>query len=85
VFDPNYFDTQAKVNGMDPMCNPMKEVFANALDSLSFSLKFVYSISDAAERPAGYKYSGLIPQPNIPEFGRTMFKSLPTETFCQSE
>jgi hypothetical protein len=83
VYDPNYFDTQAKVTGMDPICNPMKEAFGNALDSLSFSLQFDLDPQDAAKNePAGYKYSGLIPQPNIPKFGRTVFKSLPTQLFA---
>jgi hypothetical protein len=81
VWDPNYFDTQAKVNGMDPVCNPMKEALGNALDSLSFSLQFDLDPRDVAKNePAGYKYSGLIPQPNI--FDRTVFKSLPTQLFA---
>ena len=84
VYDPKYFDTQAKIYGMDPVCNPMKEVFGNTLDYLSLSLKFALDPRDAAKEnpPSGYKYSGLIPQPNIPEFGRTVFKSLPTQLFA---
>jgi hypothetical protein len=84
VYDPNYFDTQAKVYGMDPICNPMKEVVGNTLDYLSLSLQFDLDPRDAARQdpPSGYKYSGLIPQPSVPEFDRTLFKSLPTQLFA---
>jgi hypothetical protein len=84
VYDPDYFDTQAKVYGMDPVCNPMKEVFANTVDSVTFSLEMDWSLNPADNRyrDVGYRYSGLIPQPNLPEFRRDMFKSLPTELFA---
>jgi hypothetical protein len=77
VFDPNYFDTQAKIYGMDPICNPMKEVVANTADSVTLSLKSFFSLDFPG--PEGYKYSGLLPQPNLPD--SNMFKGLPTENF----
>jgi hypothetical protein len=88
VYDPDYFDTQAKVYGMDPICNPMKEVVGNTLDSLTFSIDFFLNPADVAKMnhplgPSGYRYSGLIPQPSIPEFDRRdMFKNLPRELFA---
>jgi hypothetical protein len=84
VYDPNYFDTQAKVYGMDPICNPMKEAVGNTLDYLSISLLIDLDPRDTARRSntVGYKYSGLIPQPNIREFDPPVFKSLPTTLFA---
>ena len=60
----------------------MKEAVGNTLDYLSFSLQFDLDPRDAAKngQGAGYRYSGLIPQPNAPE--SSMFKSLPIELFA---
>jgi hypothetical protein len=87
VFDPYHFDRQAKVFGMNPICNPMKETIANTLDTVSLDLNF--DTEGVVNNPnVGYKYSGLIPQPDSPTAqGRVqdMFKSLPTELFASPQ
>lgn len=83
VFDPNYFDKQSRLFGMDPMCNPLKETVPNSLDSVGFSFPVWLDPNDASRMTpnSGYRYSGLIPQPNPPTFRQT-FKNLPTNLFA---
>ena len=65
VFDPNHFDEQAKKYGMDPKCNPLKEVKPNSLESVQMSFgTFGIGLGNNSARKTGYAYKGLIPQPN---------------------
>jgi hypothetical protein len=82
VFDPKYFDTQAKIYGMDPICNPMKEAVANTADSVSLVYQSFFYPEYSYDNRTGYKYSGLLPQPNLDK--AKLFKALPTENFLST-
>jgi hypothetical protein len=76
VFDPNHFEEQAKKHGIDPKCNPLKEIKPNSLESVQMSFGN-FGTSDSA-RKTGYAYKGLIPQPNSVN---TAFRNLPQNFF----
>jgi hypothetical protein len=76
VFDPNHFEEQAKKHGIDPKCNPLKEIKPNSLESVQMSFGN-FGMSDSA-RKTGYAYKGLIPQPNSVN---TAFRNLPQNFF----
>ncbi len=73
VFDPsNFEDDCRKASGLNPICNPMKEVAANSVDALQ-----LFTVDSVFYRPTSpyptvtkhraikgtFRYSGLIPQP----------------------
>jgi len=60
VFDPSSFDQAIRIiPSLNPICNPMKEVYANSVDAL-------YVIFDQFGSKNVFSYSGLIPQPSAP-------------------
>jgi hypothetical protein len=72
VFDPsNFEDDCRKASGLNPICNPMKEVAANSVDALqlftvdSFFYRMTSQITSTKHRAikGTFRYSGLIPQP----------------------
>ena len=72
VFDPsNFEDDCRKASGLNPICNPMKEVAANSLDALQlFTVDSVFYrtfqntlLSKHRAIKGTFRYSGLIPQP----------------------
>lgn len=80
VFDPNHFEEQAKKHGIDPKCNPLKEVKPNSLESVQMSFGTslgLFGIGDF-RRKTGYTYKGLIPQPNAVN---AAFRNLPQTFF----
>jgi hypothetical protein len=63
VLDPSSFDANAERNKVDPMCNPMREVHANAVDSLYLGFHLTHQLQYGTYIDFGtYSYSGLIPQ-----------------------
>ncbi len=79
VFDPHHFDKQAKQYGMDPACNPMKEIESNTLDLVFFRIPLFTSQQSDDQRTIGYTYSGL-----IPEQSSSNLQKLPPEFFMSS-
>jgi hypothetical protein len=59
VYDPSVFDDEAKKFGLDPKCNPMREVSANSLDSFMFRAALGGSTFDGPDAGKGYEFSGL--------------------------
>jgi hypothetical protein len=58
VYDPSFFDDEAKKFDMDPKCNPMREVSANSLDSFLFRAPLGVTSSDP-DLGKGYEFRGL--------------------------
>jgi hypothetical protein len=59
VYDPSVFDEEAKKFGLDPKCNPMREVSANSLDTFLFRVSLGGKSEDGPDFGKGYQYSGL--------------------------
>jgi hypothetical protein len=59
VYDPSVFDEEAKKFGINPKCNPMREVSANSLDSFMFRVPLGGRSEDPPDFGKGYEFSGL--------------------------
>ncbi len=76
VYDPNFFEEQAKKYGIDPKCNPMREVIPSSLESVQMTFgKFGMG---PKSRKTGYSYNGLLPQPDAVN---AAFRNLPQNLF----
>jgi hypothetical protein len=80
VFDPNHFEEQAKKHGIDPKCNPLKEIKPNSLESVQMSFG-AFGMGDPFKKKTGYAYKGLIPQPNATN---KAFRDLPQNFFIST-